>query len=508
MAPRLLLLAGFAPIGGWRSALAAGGVESLRASVETTMTRARATMGWLIPYAASVALTKGVALITIPLLTGHLPPADFARLELVSTIVEIAGLGLSFCAADLMHRFVGAGGAQARANAAALTGALVVLALCAALLFGGGALALRPMFGGVIDADLLAVGLFAASISSLIEAPLAWLRCEGRARLFLIAAAVRAFAQTSLMAATLSHGHGAFGVMAGNAAVDACMAILLVGAQARATGLRLDARILREALAYGWPLLAGGLAMFALGNCDRFFLAAHLPPEALAHYALAGKLATIVALAMQPFGLWWNARRIAAYDAPDGPARSAQAITWGFALLCCGLVGVALCAPPLVWLLLPQAYAPAGALIPLLAVSVALNECCALANVSVYRDGRTRAALAINAAAACVAFAGYAALTPAYGVAGALAATWLGHGLRLAAFLAHGARHAPMPAPFGLFAAMAGVSALVLIAAQQGATRAPLEALAHAGALAGAACLALLLGALRADARAYAARPA
>lgn len=423
------------------------------------MTRARAVLPWLLPYALSVALTKGVALVTIPLITGHLSPVEFARLELVATIVEIAGLALAFCAADLMHRFVGAGGAQARANAAAITGALVVLATGACIASLAAASALRPFVGGLIDADLLMVGLFAAALTSCIEAPLAWLRCEGRANSFLAVCALRAFAQTGLMAITLTQGHGAFGVMAGNASVDATIALGLVLTQQRQTGLRLDAGLVREAARYGWPLMAAGVVMFALGNCDRFFLAHALAPQQLAHYALAGKLAVIVALAMQPFGLWWNARRLEVYAAPGGPARSAQCIRWGFACLACGVAWVSLCAPPLVEALLPSAYAPAGKLIPLIAVSVALNECCSLANLSAYRQGRTMAALKVNGAGACVALIGYTLLTPAHGVAGALVATWLGHGVRLAAFLVHGARHAPMGLPWGAFATMAGAVA-------------------------------------------------
>jgi O-antigen/teichoic acid export membrane protein len=428
------------------------------------MTRARAILHWLLPYAASVALTKGIALVTIPLLTGHLAPAEFARLELAATIVEFAALALSFCAADLMHRYVGAGGAKARDHGGAITGGLALLAAGAAILLLGMTFAMRPFLGGLIDPDLLAIGLFAASLSSLIEAPLAWMRCEGRARTFLLVAATRAIAQTTLMATTLTFGYGAVGVMAGNATVDLCIALGLVLWQRRETGLRLDSALLREAARYAWPLLLGGLAMFALGNCSRFFLAAGLAPEALAHFALAGKLATIVALAMQPFGLWWNANRLAIYETPEGPARSAEAITWGFACLCCGVTWVSLCAPPLVVLFLPAPYAPAGALIPLLALSIALNECCSLANLSVYRSGQTKAALTINAMGACAALLGYAVLTPSFGIAGALAAAWLGHGLRLAAFIAHGARHAPMRPPTAALACMAAIVAFAVLA--------------------------------------------
>ena len=78
-------------------------------------------MTWLVPYVASVALTKGVALITLPLLTSHLTPAEFGRLDLVVSVIEVAGLILCFCAADLLFRFAGSTDiAESRRNAAAI----------------------------------------------------------------------------------------------------------------------------------------------------------------------------------------------------------------------------------------------------------------------------------------------------------------------------------------------------------------------------------------------------
>ena len=43
-------------------------------------------------YALALAWTKGLSLLLLPLVTAHLEPADFARLELLSSAAEIAAL--------------------------------------------------------------------------------------------------------------------------------------------------------------------------------------------------------------------------------------------------------------------------------------------------------------------------------------------------------------------------------------------------------------------------------
>jgi O-antigen/teichoic acid export membrane protein len=292
---------------------------------------------------------------------------------------------------------------------------------------------------------MLSIGILCASFSALIELPLAWLRSRGSARIFLFYVSARALVQTAVMALTLTQGYGAFGVIAGNAAVDAIFSSILLIRQYKETGIRFDTNILARAARYGWPLLGGAIAMFILGNCDRWFLAGVVSKEALAHYALAAKLATIVALSMQPFGLWWNARRMRILMEPGGYQTSANAITWGFACLSIGTIWVATGVPPLIRIALPEAYHPAIELMPWLILIVAMNETSSLFNVSAYLGKSAAPALVINGCGAAIALAGYILLAPAWGVSGAIAATIAGHSVRLLAYVLHGARHAPIP---------------------------------------------------------------
>ena len=305
--------------------------------------------------------------------------------------------------------------------------------------------------------------------------PLAWLRCRGRASRFLLYVAARSIAQIGLMWALLSHGWGAMGLLAGNVCVDIVIAGALVFAQWRDTGFSINAHVVDRAARYGGPLVVGSLAMFVLGACDRWFLAGSVAMADIAHYALAAKLAMAVALAVQPFGLWWYPQRIRALSEEDGLARSARAVTVGFAFLLTGALGVAGLAPFLFERVLPLAYAPALALIPALIAVVILNEACSLLNVGAYAGRTGLQPLAVNSAGALVALAGYVLLVPAFGVLGAIAATIAAHAVRLAAYLAMGQRRAPVPYQFGAILAMvatAAPAALWVIGA------APLERLA------------------------------
>ena len=427
----------------------------------------RANMTWLIPYVASVALTKGVALITLPLLTSHLTPAEFGRLDLVVSVIEVAGLILSFCAADILFRFSGsAEAAESRRNAASIAGGVLALSISIGSLLQIGLVFSRSSLKGAIDVDMLAVGLLCASFSTLIELPLAWLRSHGSATTFLYYVGARSLIQTGVMALTLTNGYGAFGLLAGNAAVDACFAFTLLWRQARETGLRLDADLFSRAIRYGWPLVFGGVAMFILGNCDRWFLAFSVSSEALAYYALAVKLATIVALAMQPFGLWWNARRLRILQEPEGDRRSAEAIAWGFASLSIGAIWVAVVAPKLIIYFLPAACAPSIIWLPWVVLIIAMNETSALMNVSAYIGKRATAALIVNAGGAMAALAGYIILAPGWGIAGAIAATIAGQSVRIIAYGLHGGRYAPIPYRWIRMTTMAGIAFLTFYAAQ------------------------------------------
>ena len=411
---------------------------------------------WL--FGASVIFTKGMSLVTLPLVTGHLAPSDYGHLELVVSIVEAFAIVMNLGLADSLFRFAAPEAeAERRKVAAGLIGMALTLALVVGALLQLGVYVLAPRFGRSFIQTPLAIGMAAATSSGLIELPLAWIRLRGRAGAFLAFSVTRTLLQVATMAITLNAGFGLVGYLAGNASVDALIAATLLVSQIRECGIRLDRGTFERAGRYSLPLIGGALSMFVLGSCDRWFLAGAVPAATLGFYGLAVKLSLITPLAIQPFGLWWYARRIAVLRQPGGLESSARGVAIGLTLLALGAIASCVGAPILVTGLLPHAYQGALPFVPWLVLASVLNESCSLTNVGAYAGHHGYRVLAVNTAGAAVALAGYVILIHPYGVSGAIAATIAGQATRLVLYLATGRRDAPIRYPWGLALALVGL---------------------------------------------------
>lgn len=408
------------------------------------MSAARATAC----YAAALALSKGLTLVTLPVLTAHLPPEDFARLDLLASAAEIAALLAGAGMVDTLYRF-------GRESFATLMGLALTIAFGVAGLAWLAAPAIAPLLPLPVAPDEIRLLGLAVASGPLVALPMALLRMTGRALPWAAVEGGRAVLQAGAAVVLVIGGFGVGGVLGGTAAGAAAAALLLFAIVGRREGIALAPRGWGAMLAYGLPLSAGGLFAFALGTADRWFLASAVPAAALADYALAAKIALVAALLTQPFELWWYPRRLALIQAPGGAAETARMVGIGGALVVLSAAGAAVAGPVLIRLLTPAAYHGAVAWVPFLCAAIALQSLGSLVNVGCY-TGRTGARpMAVTAAAAVVAVVLYGLLIPAFGVAGAIAATLAAQSVRFAGFLALSQRAAPVAYPLGSLAVLA-----------------------------------------------------
>lgn len=418
--------------------------------------------GTAVPYALSIALTKGVSLALMPWVAAHLSPTEYGRIEVVASIIEFFGLVFACGLADTLFRFAGGNcpADERRGRAASIAGSAIMLAVICAVLLQAAAPLIQGALPIPIDETALRMSLLGVSVGGLIELPLAWLRLRERPGSYLAFTAARALLQLVFIAWMVSRDARAESVLVAAATVELLMAVVLVSLQARSTGLRLTREATRWLRGYSLPLILGGLATFALGSCDRWFLVGEVPVADLGRYGIATKLALATALLMQPFGLWWYARRLTVLGEPGGLERSAAAVGFGFAILFIGGTIMCLVGPGFVRLALPESYLPAVRWIPWLVLACILNESASLLNVGCYARRTTWMVAAVNAGGAAVAILGYVLLIPDHGVDGAIAATIAAHAVRIVGFLAVGHRVARIPYPTLPILTLATASAL------------------------------------------------
>ncbi|HMQ57775.1 MAG TPA: oligosaccharide flippase family protein, partial [Rhizobiaceae bacterium] len=269
-------------------------------------------------YGVAIVLMKGFSLISIPLVASRLQPSQFGELDLAVSVVEFAALFCALGLTEIVYRFCAGQGVDDRSNLAALAGvaaiAVAVLVFLLQLLAGP----LHEFAGLGVSQGAFRLSLLAASLTALVETPLAWLRLRDRPLVFLGFIVARSATQIALMWIALGAGHGPSGVLVANASVDIVLAVTLGAMFVRDSRMRLDVAMARRLAVYGLPIVLSGLSMFALGAADRWFIAGHVSRADMAQYAIAAKLALATALVVQPFGLWWYPRRLALLAQPGG----------------------------------------------------------------------------------------------------------------------------------------------------------------------------------------------
>jgi O-antigen/teichoic acid export membrane protein len=406
-------------------------------------------------YAVAMAWIKGLSMVTIPVLTSMLTPAQFGRLELLSSAAEIGGLITGAGLVDTLFRFASAPGAAGRRAGAEVTGLSLFIA-CAgvvAVVFLSPAIA-AAMPLATPPGDIVLLGI-AVALDSTIGVPLGWLRMHQRAGAFAALSMARAALQSALLVVLVVTGHGVAGVLWAGCMTTLIAASVLTVRQKRETGIVFAPRASLRLLAYGLPLIGSGLAAFVLGTADRWLLAGTVSAASLGQYGLAAKIAMITALLAQPFEMWWYPQRLGLVSTPEGLARSSRVVSAGAAGLLCAGAATALASPWLITLLAPPSYAPAQMMVPFLVLALVLQLLSSMANAGCYARNTSNLTMGITAVAAAITLALYLLLIPRMGVYGAIAATVVGQAVRLAMFAVVSQRTVPLQWPLVRLSAVA-----------------------------------------------------
>lgn len=415
-------------------------------------------------YMASIVLTKGFSLLTIPLMTNFVSPADYGHLDVVVSFMEFLGLIFAMGLADTLFRF--ASNQKNEAEQSKIAAEIIGTGIILAVLLGITVQLFVPLFLASLPIEFsqgaIRAGFLAATLSGLIALPLAWIRLKNQPFLFFIFTAIRGFLLALSTVSVAWAGYDIETILYTNAAVDILIATIILGSMIRNTGISFRLPAFKRTFNYGLPLVGGSLAMFALGALDRWFLVGTVSNISLAHYAVATKLALAAPLLMQPFNLWWFAQRYEIIAQPQGRERVASIISVGFVILLLSAAIISLAAPLFIHITMPAEYMKAVVYLPWLVAITVLNESNSLFNLGVYRKNHGYMIMTINSVAAIVALVGYLITIPTHGIAGAIGATLVAQSVRLCLFLILGHKEIAIPYALGRISAIGILTALII----------------------------------------------
>jgi O-antigen/teichoic acid export membrane protein len=385
-------------------------------------------------YGLSAGLGRAVGLITLPILSRVLTPAEYGVVAYVTTISSLLLLIAAFGNEQTLARFMTGtrGETDARRLASTwllflLLGHTLLVALAGWLLMGS------PSLPGCAAADcgyMLFLAVAALPFLALNAAcgQIVRLRFQPYryAALALIGTALTA---GLVIVAVVVLRLGVAGVLWGALVSSAAVLPLALALSGQWRWQGIDRSGLEAMLAYGWPLALSGAVYWALNSIDRLALALLSDGAELGRFSVAQSLIGVLVFVFQAFAFAWQPRILDAYRrepaaAPFYAAKLAPLYLYGSGLLA---VALAVTARPVIGILAGSAFADAWLAVPPLAFGMFCFGSLPFASLGIMISGRTGHGLAAAMVGTGVVVVLAWLLVPRFTIVGAGIATACGY---------------------------------------------------------------------------------
>ncbi len=253
-------------------------------------------------------ISKGFALLTLPLYTHHVSEADYGAASSLLTGVILLSIFLRGGVGEAFIRFYFDDDDYARRDRIARTATATVawtttIASLVALVFAGSLSRLILGFHDPLLIDSAIVGLWAFTN---LELAYAQLRVDERTRAYICASGANVVLTVGFtISLVVFAGQGARGLLLGNFGASAVVVVGLWWVLRHRFSLRVHWGYLRKMLCFGMPTVPADASLYALQVVDRFYLFRHNSQSAAGLYAVGVQLASIVLVAVRGFQYAW-----------------------------------------------------------------------------------------------------------------------------------------------------------------------------------------------------------
>jgi O-antigen/teichoic acid export membrane protein len=390
-----------------------------------------------IVYLIPTVISRGLALILLPLYTRVLSPADYGSLDLLVVFAGIVKLTVALEVTQGVARYFGS--EQDPVNKIAYASSALWFSVFAYSVFAAIALLFSDQLAPIVMGreglkrayQLGIVFIWISGIFYVVQNQFRWgLRSRRYAELSLIMAVV-----TGVVSISLTYGLelGLEGLIIGmivGAAVPTCVALAAYENNFR---LVIDRRRLSEMLRFSFPLVFSSIAVWVNWYADRLMINYFLSVDDVGLYGVAYRVASIVGFAMLGFQSALTPLIYVHYQSPDTPDKLARIFRIFVFIALSGVLVLTVWVDRLLLFLTTTEYFSAALLIVILIPGILLS------NMHIFMPGagiekKTHLIVIVNVAGGLLNIGLNVLLIPAYGLTGAAIST---SGSFLVAFLVH-----------------------------------------------------------------------
>ena len=332
--------------------------------------------GWMFMLANVV--NRAAGLLLLPLYTKLLAPAEFGVYALIVVVSDLLavmlmiGMNNAFTAVYFEHADEDG---RRRVVSTCLLALIASSVAMFALAYPAGIGASWAMFGTADHAAVMAVALGSVALTTLFELALAYYRVQKRSGLCLAVSLAKVVALLGFNLLFLwALNLGVAGIFLANGASFALLALLLMVAILKQTGVSFSWPVLKRVALLGMPYAPQSLLDIANNFVSRWLLNVLLSTAAVGLFAFGMRLSQILYMFLTASFLQiWSVSRL---EAQHGAADHEQAdfVFHLFVVLLTGAgLGLALTAPEILWLIASDDYAPVLSCMPFLVLAYVLH---------------------------------------------------------------------------------------------------------------------------------------
>ncbi len=318
--------------------------------------------------------------VAIPFYSHYLSPAQYGVIELIELGTQIVALtfGLQSIGAVLGRLFHDQHTPEKEASIVSTS--IMSTALLSAFIAIGGILTAGMLSQAVFHTpertSLLQASFVAMWFANMVEVVLVYQRIRQRAKFFFYYSVVILIANFCLNVYFIGFaGAGVWGFVYSKLIVTGVGSAFLLFRVLREVGCHWQNSFIPQFVRLGLPLLAASVSAFIIHFSDRFFLADAVSLAELGRYALAYRFAFLVSIFVgEAFNRSWSVT-LYRFAKQDGwRERFARVAAYLFFALYLTGLAIAIAAPELFSLMVPQSFYPPYLLLPLLIAAYLFRE--------------------------------------------------------------------------------------------------------------------------------------
>jgi O-antigen/teichoic acid export membrane protein len=401
--------------------------ESARADYETRRLGVSALASDAVVYGGTRALLKSLSFLLVPVYAHFVSPAEFGRLAIVLAIVAIVDVTITAGMDGVFARFYfDRDEPEWRRRIITLYAliesvypALVVfpLVVFSASLSDG-------VFGAETYAAFFVIALIDVYLTNIVDLPMNLTRLRRRRKRFVAYALTRGLTQILFTILLVVVWHlNVKGILIASL-VAVCVAFVLTAREwAFDLTRRIDWRVALEMVHFAWPGIIGGVAFYALGYLDRFFVRHFHGDADTGLYEIAFRYSQIVIVAVLAFRMGWTPWHYPWLHSGRHPQIVARGASYYFFATGMLVVVVVTWINPVFHLLMPDRYLAATPAVAPLALSALVSGAYTLFAVGLNVTKRMRLLPPLACLGGGFAVGLYFVLIPPYSFVGAAWAT-------------------------------------------------------------------------------------